>query len=164
MPLTTMKPPVMRLNAAKRKETHVYRRPATYFSGIFCGTKYKLPEANVIAVDLDGTLAKSMAPYDPRRIGPPLIPKDRKLLRQSAFYKTKHWIKQGKKIVILTARVNSTSHTPEQLKYTYALIKAWCKKHLGKVLPITSEKHHSMAIILDDRGVHVDRNTGRLKL
>lgn len=125
---------------------------------IFCGTRLKLYEKNIIAVDFDGVLAEQMVPYDPRRAGPPLNLDN----KDSMVNKVRQWIKQGKKVVILTARVNTKTHTPEQLKYTNRLIGQWCKTYLGKRLPITSEKHSSMSVMYDDRAVSVDPKTGKI--
>src|ERR1700685_2649845 len=130
---------IMRAVARKPTTNQSYNSPKTtkyVFSGMFCGSRYNLTSNKlhpVIAVDLDGTLAKLFEPYDPRRIGPPVIP---------MCTKVKKWLSQGKKVIILTARLNSKEHTPAQIQYTRKLISAWTKKYVGKALPSTSEKHH----------------------
>jgi hypothetical protein len=131
-----------------------------YYSGMFCGSKYELKSNNqgVIAVDFDGTLAKLFEPYDPRKAGPPLNPDDPK----SIFNLTRGFIKNGKKVIILTARMNSQVHTPAQLEYTRKLISAWTKKYLGKRLPCTAEKHYMMTMIYDDRAISINPKTGRI--
>jgi len=102
----------------------------------------------------DGTLAEAEDPYDPRRIGKP-IPRMINLVKK--------YLKQGKKVVILTARLNTKVHTPEQLNYTRRLIGAYTKKFVGQRLPSTAEKHHAMALIYDDRAVQVEHNTGIIR-
>jgi hypothetical protein len=153
-----------RISSRQRKET----RPSidsshkqAYFSGMFCGSHYELKfngKVKVIAVDFDGTLAQLFEPYDPRRAGPPLGPDDPK----SIFNMTKKLVRKHK-VVVLTARMNSKEHTPAQLKYTSKLIAGWTKKYLGVSLPCTSEKHHSMQVIYDDRAIAIDPKTGRIK-
>ena len=120
---------------------------------MFCGSKHTIPESSVIAVDLDGTLAEQESPYDPTRIGKPIPAMVNRVIK---------WLRQGKKIVILTARLNSQTHTKRQLLFTRKLIEHWTKKYLGKALPCTAEKHASMAVIYDDRAVQVKRNTGKI--
>ena len=124
-----------------------------YWSGMFCSSKYTIPNKSVIAIDLDGTLAEAEEPYDPTRIGKP-IPKMVNLVRKL--------IKQGKKVVIITARMNTQVHTKRQLIFTRKLIEHWAKKYIGKALPCTAEKHHSMAVIYDDRAIQVIPNTGKI--
>lgn len=128
---------------------------------LFCGTEYNLnlKRSDMIGVDFDGTIAVSMRPYDPRRAGPPLGENNPK----SAFNLVKTLLKQGKKVVILTARMNSKEHTPAQLQYTRNLLGSWTKKNFGIRLPCTAEKHHLMSRIIDDRAEGVDSSTGILK-
>ena len=121
-----------------------------YYSGIFCGSHYEIHKHDIIAVDFDGTLAKTFTPYDPHKVGPP-IPK--------MVARVRRLLKSGTKVVILTARMHS-SHTPEQLDYTRKLLEAWCKKYLGQKLPITAEKHSRMTEIWDDRAKRVVRDKG----
>jgi|HubBroStandDraft_2_1064218.scaffolds.fasta_scaffold92145_3 hypothetical protein len=124
-------------------------------SVMFCGTKFNLnlKRNDVIAIDFDGTLFETFKPYDPRKAGPPVM----KMIKF-----VKGLLQKGKKVVIFTARVNSKEHTPAQIKYTHKLIGGLCKKYLGQRLPITSEKHHLMSTIYDDRAIQVERNTGRI--
>src|ERR1019366_7668680 len=114
---------------------HVYRHyqeeKIMYWSGIFCGSKHIIPDKSVIAIDLDATLAVQNQPHDPNTIGAP-IPKMVNFARRL--------IKQGKKVVIITARMNTQSHTPRQLIFTRKLIEHWTKKYIGKALPCTAEK------------------------
>ena len=123
-----------------------------YFSGMFCGSDYTLYKHDVIAVDFDGTLAKTFEPFDPHKVGPP-VPKMVKFVKQL--------LKKKIKVVILTARVSS-DHTPKQLLYTRRLLEAWCITYLGQKLPITAEKHHRMSLIYDDRARQVIRDQGKV--
>ncbi len=159
MTQTTHTPIVSRVRRSKRVLVASENKPKTQITTptvMFCGSPYnlKLNRSEVYAVDLDGTLAELFIPYDPRRIGKPLMP----MVNQ-----VKKWLQQGKKVVVLTARLNSKEHTPAQIKYTHALIRAWTKKYIGTPLPSTSEKHHLMTKIFDDRAVSVDPKTGRIK-
>ena len=140
---------VSRSNASQNYDKHGRFR----FRVMFCGSikEYKTPD--VIGVDFDGTLFTTFEPYDPRKIGKP-VPKMIKFVQKL--------IKQGKKVVILTARMNTSEHTPQQLAFTRKLIRGACKKYIGKALPVTAEKHSTMKIIYDDRAVQVVRNTGKI--
>jgi len=40
-------------------------------------------------------------------------------------------------------------------------IAAWCKLHIGQVLPLTCTKDYGMIELWDDRAVQVEMNTGR---
>jgi hypothetical protein len=42
------------------------------------------------------------------------------------------------------------------------LNEAWCKRHLGQILPVTHEKDWDMVMLLDDRARQVERDTGRV--
>lgn len=127
----------------------------TVFSGMFCGSKHVLNKADVYAVDFDGCLFSTFEPYDPRKIGKPIWP---------MIKFTQRLIENGKKVVILTARVNSKEHTQKQLIYTRNLIRKACKQFIGKELPITAEKHSNMKVMFDDRAVQVVRDQGLLVL
>lgn len=113
-----------------------------------------------IGVDLDGTLAK----YEDWRggvIGEPVIP---------MVERVKRWLADGKDVRIFTARVWCD---PQQWDYcgergrsedsyaAEALIKDWCRQHIGAELPVTCMKDYSMIELWDDRCVQVISNTGR---
>jgi phosphoglycolate phosphatase-like HAD superfamily hydrolase len=100
-----------------------------------------------IAVDLDGTLAHSSRDYDSNEVGEPIAP---------MVDRVKKWIGQGKDVRIFTARLH------EDTEEVRKPIREWCKKHLGKELPITNVKHPEMERLYDDRAVGVQRNTGHL--
>lgn len=101
-----------------------------------------------IGVDLDGTLAH----YDHWRgedhIGEPIT---------AMLERVKGWLAEGKEVRIFTARVGGGINTSKARTY----IEAWCKKHLGRKLPVTHEKDYAMIELWDDRAVQVIPNTGR---
>lgn len=113
-----------------------------------------------IGVDLDGTLAV----YDHWRgaahIGAPI---------PSMVERVKAWLADGQDVRIFTARVWCD---PQQYDYcgergrssdsydAQAFIEAWCKEHLGQILPITCMKDYGMIQLWDDRAVQVETNTG----
>ena len=101
-----------------------------------------------IGVDLDGTLAYYES-FGDGSIGAPIKPMIRRI---------KHYLKQGKDIRILTARVANDFGDGEAI----LLIQRWCKEHLGKSLPITCSKDYHMYMLLDDRSVQVIPNKGIL--
>ena len=101
-----------------------------------------------IGVDLDGTLAYYES-FGDGSIGAPIKPMIRRI---------KHYLKQGKDIRILTARVGNDFGDGEAI----LLIQRWCKEHLRKILPITCSKDYHMYMLLDDRSVQVIPNKGIL--
>ncbi len=102
-------------------------------------------------VDLDGTLARYDGPSG-GRIGAPVAPMVRRV---------KQWLKEGRRVRIFTARVSSDVE-PRAREEQRAMIERWCLKHLGSVLPVTSEKDYALQELWDDRAVRVVRNTGAL--
>ena len=107
-----------------------------------------------IGVDLDGTLAKSVAAQAGEEIGPPI----RRMVQL-----VKEWLAQGEDVRIFTARVNPNQCPGEAIRARRA-IEAWCERHLGQILPITYEKDWDMALLFDDRARQVEHNTGRILL
>lgn len=106
-----------------------------------------------IGIDLDATLAEYTGWRDDGSIGPP-IPK--------MVERVKKWLKEGKNVKIMTARVSSADKVnfPDQSKLQQGFIQEWCLKHLGQILPITAEKDYHMYQLWDDRAVQVYPNTG----
>lgn len=107
-----------------------------------------------VGVDLDGTLAY----YPPAggsidTIGEPI---PRMLAR------VKEWLDAGTEVRIFTARVSPGGHSVQSLCGQYDLIRAWCRQHLGQVLPVTCCKDFSCIAIYDDRAWRVEANTGRV--
>lgn len=101
-----------------------------------------------LGVDLDGTLARS-GPGGPRgAIGKPV---------PAMVDKVKQALAAGKDVRIYTARV---ANDPDG-KATRA-IQAWSQKNLGEALPVTDIKEPGMEELLDDKAVHVGKNTGKV--
>lgn len=106
-----------------------------------------------IAVDLDGTLAHYVPPYEPGKVGEPIY---------AMAKRVEAWLEQGVPVKIFTARV-WTDGSPErdgQAILALAAIQRWCQKHFGVVLPVTCVKDPGIIEIWDDRAVAVERNTG----
>lgn len=116
-----------------------------------------------IAVDLDGTVAMYSERTFPE-IGAP-IPK--------MINRIKGWLELGRDVRIFTARVGPATDAQvravgveacetqaEWLAYQTSIIEAWCKEHIGQILPITATKDFGMAELWDDRAVQVLTNTG----
>lgn len=99
-----------------------------------------------IGVDLDGTLAEYHG-WNDGAIGEP-VPAMRD--------RVKEWIENGLQVKIFTARV--CSGDAEQI----ALIKQWCKQHIGQELEVTATKDFAMIELWDDRCVQVEPNTGQI--
>lgn len=94
-----------------------------------------------IGVDFDGTLAEYHG-YTPM-LGKPV---------PAMVERVKKWLEEGREVRIFTAR----------LQMEHWRIAAWCKEHVGAVLPITNLKDYKMEVLYDDRAVQVEQNTGRL--
>jgi hypothetical protein len=94
-----------------------------------------------IGVDFDGTLAH----YDHYRgddhTGAPVEPMVR-LVRKL--------LHEGKTVKLFTARK------------PHPALRRWMQQHLGQVLEITNVKNPGMQVLLDDRAIGVERNTGKL--
>ena len=131
-----------------------------------------------IGVDLDSTLAKYDEGQYPE-IGEP-IPK--------IVNAVKDLMSQGYRVKIVTARVHKWDQRRIELNYIKSLdcnravpievianaesalraeyeanvaaIDNWCQKHIGSVLPITSQKDFEMVELWDDRAVAIKPNEG----
>ena len=101
-------------------------------------------------VDLDGTLAKYTGWQGVKHIGMPIEP---------MVERVKRWIKEGKDVRIMTARVNPKNVDVEEAKATIAV---WCQMYIGKELPMTCEKDYGMIELYDDRAIQVVLNTGEI--
>lgn len=106
-------------------------------------------EKGWIGVDLDGTLAKYEGWVSPTHIGEPILP---------MVERVKKWIKEGKTVKIMTARVSKDQG--EEIDNCKKAIELWCEKHIGQKLEITNEKDFSMIELWDDRCVRVISNMG----
>lgn len=108
----------------------------------------------VIGVDFDATLAHYDGWKGVEHLGDPV---------DNMIDEVKAAIAQGDEVFIFTARVYPQDTSFEaglNATRSYLLIAAWCEKHLGKLLPITSQKLPSFSEIWDDRGRQVIPNTG----
>lgn len=99
-----------------------------------------------IGVDLDGTLAHYDGWRGESHIGAP-VPK--------MVERVKRWLANGYEVRIMTARVCR----PESA-FLVRRIQAWTMEHIGKRLPVTSQKDYDMIELWDDRAVQVVQNTG----
>lgn len=95
-----------------------------------------------IGVDLDGTLAHYEG-WKGGDIGEPVGP---------MLARVKRWLAEGRDVRIFTARASTPELVPA--------IEAWCRRHLGRVLPVTNVKDYAMLELWDDRAVRVRMNTG----
>lgn len=102
---------------------------------------------NVIAFDLDSTLAYWDESYGPLDIGPPL-PK--------MVERLKRYLRQGYPCIIFTAR--AAQNSPHVIK----AIEEWTEKHIGVKLPVTATKWPNIARFYDDKAVGCIPNTGEL--
>lgn len=101
-----------------------------------------------IGVDLDGTLAKYDGWVGPEHIGEPI---------KAMTGRIHLWLALGRDVRIFTARVSVEGEERERV---VAAIEAWCREHIGIVLPITNVKDFGMVELWDDRAVQVVPNTG----
>jgi hypothetical protein len=108
-----------------------------------------------IGFDLDGSLAKYDVWRGVEHVGEPIKP---------MIDLAKSYLKEGWTLKVMTARVcrrGTLEGDKEREKATVA-IQAWCKKHIGKVLEVTNEKDFGMVILIDDRAVQLETNTGKI--
>lgn len=108
-----------------------------------------------IGLDLDGTLAHYDGYKGPTDIGEPITPM---LERVMGF------LEAGWEVKIMTARVwhDGTISRMIEAMEAEGVIRGWCIKHLGVILPVTCMKDPDMFFLLDDRAVQVEKNTGNL--
>lgn len=99
-----------------------------------------------VAFDLDGTLAMTMDPFDPGKVGKP-IPKMMKVLRRH--------LDAGDKVKILTARAAGGSDV--------SAVKSWLKENDLPDLDVTCEKDPGCTKIYDDLAVSVKTDEGSTK-
>jgi hypothetical protein len=101
----------------------------------------------VLAVDLDGTLAKKEHPFNPYSVGEPVQPVLQHLLNEKA---------KGRSISILTARASSNDPGLRRA------VRTWLDRHGLEGVHITSQKTPDMVEIIDDRARQVIPDTGRV--
>lgn len=100
-----------------------------------------------IGVDLDGTLATYDGWQGAAHIGAPL---------PAMLKRVQQWLAQGIEVRIFTARV---SHDPDGA--AAAAITAWLVQHgLPADMKITCTKDYAMVLLVDDRCVRAEFNTG----
>jgi hypothetical protein len=108
-----------------------------------------------IGVDLDGTLAHYDGWQGIDHIGEPIKP---------MLDRVKRWLKEGRDVRIFTARVDGGDVSGEdamrEVETVKKHIRAWCRRHLGRELPITNVKDYGMIELWDDRCVQVIQNEG----
>lgn len=111
-----------------------------------------------IGVDLDSTLAKYESGQWPA-IGDP-VPEMLQLV--------KALLAAGWEVRIMTARVGgmykigASTAEKEDAYRQRAKVQNWIQEHVGTLLPVTAVKDYDMALLLDDRAVTVEHNTGRI--
>jgi FMN phosphatase YigB (HAD superfamily) len=100
-----------------------------------------------IGFDLDGTLVKEEpgTPWSPTFIGEP-VPEMMDLVRA--------YIAKGAEVRILTARA-------AVFESAYA-VRRWAKEQFGKDIEVTDKKDYDMWCLYDDRGITVERSTGKI--
>ena len=94
-----------------------------------------------IGVDLDGTLAHYDHYRGDEHVGAPI---------DAMVKRVRKWLREGKDVRLFTARK------------PHPAIRRWMVEHLGALLPITSVKDPGMQLLIDDRAIGVERNTGVL--
>jgi hypothetical protein len=110
-------------------------------------------------VDLDGTLAHFDHWRGPDHIGEPV---------PAMLARVKQWLTEGRDVRIFTARVAASglvNGDGDHDSHDFAavqrcLIRAWCLRHVGRVLPVTATKDLACLELWDDRAIQVRRNTG----
>jgi hypothetical protein len=108
-----------------------------------------------IGVDLDGTLATYDTWKGAAHIGEPI---------PDMIFRVRKWLAEGRDVRIFTARVSSdgTGERERERFDAMVAIEEWCRKHLGRQLPVTNVKDYAMVELWDDRAVQVEMNTGKL--
>lgn len=106
-----------------------------------------------IGVDFDGTLAEHPKGEFKKKDLKPIAP---------MVSRVKRWMKDGKDVHILTARVSPESFSKKKVKKQRKVIRKWCKKHLGRKLPVTSEKNQALSAIYDNIAYHVVKDKGHV--
>lgn len=94
-----------------------------------------------VGVDFDGTLAHYDHYRGDEHTGAPIEPMVRRV---------RQMLMDGHDVRLFTARK------------PHPALRKWMREHLGKILPITSVKDPGMQLLIDDRAIGVERNTGKL--
>jgi ADP-ribose pyrophosphatase YjhB (NUDIX family) len=141
------------LEPVKEAKEHVCERCDEHFqtdkpvslTDPLCPHCEALERAQVIAVDLDGTLAMDNTPFDPAKVGDPI---------PEMMNRVKAWVGRGRTVVIFTARAADAKNVPA--------VKDWLKKHGLGDLEVTNEKRPDMHVFYDDKARRVEYNTGKM--
>lgn len=127
-----------------------------------------------IGVDFDGTLAEYNGWVSAGHCGAPIAP---------MVERVKRWLTEGHEIRVFTARCwplyrpvrpgeslmnvlaegdfdRHEFNRAQEAACAVAAIRAWCKEHIGRELPVTCVKDYGMHELWDDRAVAVEANTG----
>jgi hypothetical protein len=108
-----------------------------------------------IGVDFDGTLAtEEPGRTNPYELGRPI---------PEMVNRVKEWLAAGYRVKLFTARMASYSVTSQyhrNLDTMEALLRSWCREHIGAELECTNQKDGGMEVLWDDRAVRVIANTG----
>ena len=100
-----------------------------------------------VGVDLDGTLARYDGWISIEHIGEPI---------EKMLTVVLNMINEGVDVRIFTARCMDQSAIP--------FIETWCKKYIGKILPITNIKDYDMLCLYDGRAIPVKFNEGPINV
>jgi len=68
--------------------------------------------------------------------------------------RVKKWLEDGENVEIFTARADN----PKSID----VIKKWCKKNIGKELPVTNVKKPYFKEYWDDRAIRVEKDKGKI--
>jgi hypothetical protein len=102
-----------------------------------------------IGVDFDGTIAKYDGWKGIEHAGDPV---------PAMVDRVKGWLNEGIEVRIFTARASEPDE--DERARAVAVIRAWCKEHVGQELEVTCCKDFAMITLWDDRCVQVAENTG----
>jgi hypothetical protein len=72
----------------------------------------------------------------------------------------KGWLKKGRKVKIMTARVSPEGHSSTIIDQQHDFIYDWTLKVFGQPLEATYKKDLHMIVLMDDRALQVYPNTG----
>lgn len=112
-----------------------------------------LPHEDIVAVDVDGTLAHYTHWQGHKHLGEPV---------DQMVEKVKQAMAAGRKIVLFSARVYPGDSYQRLVESTESFLQIadWSRKVFGRLLPITFVKTPQMMEFWDDRGRQVVQNTG----
>lgn len=105
-------------------------------------------DRNVVAVDLDGTLAVLEPSDDPYHIGPPV---------PAMVDRVRDWLDDGVEVWIFTSSINGPDVDRDE---KIARIHDWLEQQDLPALNVTDVKEHFFKEYWDDRAVQVVENTG----